>query len=139
MTQAVRILIVDDDAVVRQAFTRVLSGEHTEVQSAASGAEALQRLQEGAFDLVLLDLRMPGMDGISLLRTLKREWPDIEVIIVTGYAAVQTVKESIALGAFDYLAKPVGPQDVISATRSALAHKGWALRREPAAAACAVA
>ena len=139
MTQAVRILIVDDDAVVRQAFTRVLTSEQTEVQSAASGADALQCMRGRAFDLVLLDLRMPGMDGISVLRALKQEWPDSEVIIVTGYAAVETVKESIALGAFDYLAKPVGPQDVIAATRNALAHKGWALRHEPAAAARAAA
>jgi DNA-binding NtrC family response regulator len=70
-----------------------------------------------------------------VLRTIKQRWPEVEVIVITGHAALDTAKQSVALGAFDYLAKPVGPEDVIKVTHDALLHKGWALRadRRPAA------
>ena len=128
----VRLLIVDDEAVVRQAFTRILSGAHCVVDTAADGAEALRKMRERPFDVVLLDLRMPGMDGLSVLRTIKHDWPDSEVIVITGYAALDSAKASVQAGAYDYLAKPVGPDEVLGATHGALAHKRWALKREPA-------
>lgn len=130
MSDKVRILIVDDESVVRQAFVKVLSSEHCIVEAVSNGPDALQRMRQHPFDVVLLDLRMPDMDGMTVLRTIKQTWPDSEVIIVTGYAALQTAKESVSLGAFDYLAKPVAPDEVINATHGALLHKGWALRRE---------
>jgi CheY-like chemotaxis protein len=128
MAPRASFLIVDDEPVVRLALTRVLSSDRCDVETAADGPEALQRLQERAFDVVLLDLRMPGMDGLTVLRTIKSRWPASEVIIVTGHAGLQSAKESVALGAFDYLAKPVGPNDLIHATREALRHKAWAMR-----------
>jgi two-component system response regulator HydG len=130
MTNKTRILIVDDEAVVRMAYSRILASDHSQVESASSGADALQRLATQAFDVVLLDLRMPGMDGLAVLRAIKQHWPQVEVIIITGYAGIDTVKQSVALGAYDYLAKPVGPDEVMNATNGALRHKGWALRRE---------
>jgi DNA-binding NtrC family response regulator len=81
---------------------------------------------------------MPGMDGLTVLRTIKACWPDTEVIVITGHAALQTAKESVAQGAFDYLAKPVGPHELIQVTREALHHRGWTLRQETSAAAAAV-
>lgn len=132
MPDKVRFLIVDDEAVVRRAFARILSGAHTVVETADNGAEALRKMQQQPFDVVLLDLKMPGMDGISVLRTIKRNWPDSEVIVVTGYATLETAKESVVAGAFDYLPKPVGPEEVLEATHGALRHRRWALRREPA-------
>jgi DNA-binding NtrC family response regulator len=131
MSSKVKILIVDDESVVRQAFVRILSSDRCIVEAVDNGADALQKMREQPFDVVLLDLKMPGMDGMTVLRTIKENWPESEVIIVTGYAALQTAKESVALGAFDYMAKPVGPDEVISVTNEALLHKGWALRREP--------
>jgi DNA-binding NtrC family response regulator len=131
MSSKVKILIVDDESVVRQAFVRILASDRCIVEAVDNGADALQKMREQPFDVVLLDLKMPGMDGMTVLRTIKENWPESEVIIVTGYAAVQTAKESVALGAFDYMAKPVGPDEVISVTNEALLHKGWALRREP--------
>ena len=131
MSSKVKILIVDDESVVRQAFVRILSSDRCIVEAVDNGAEALRKMRERPFDVVLLDLKMPGMDGMTVLRTIKENWPESEVIIVTGYAALQTAKESVALGAFDYMAKPVGPDEVISVTNEALLHKGWALRREP--------
>lgn len=136
MSAPVKILIVDDEPVVRRSLTRVLSGLTCSVECAASGEEALRRLQQQRFDLVLLDLRMPGIDGLTVLESIKRNWPECEVVIVTGYADLDTVKASVALGAFDYLPKPVGPDEVIHVAQGALLHKGFALRREPAAAAC---
>lgn len=130
MTDKTKILIVDDEAVVRMAYSRILANDHSHVESVDNGADALQRLAEQRFDVVLLDLRMPGMDGLTVLRAIKQNWPEVEVIVITGYAGIDTVKQSVALGAFDYLAKPVGPDDVINVTAGALRHKGWALRRE---------
>ncbi len=132
MSNKVRFLIVDDEAVVRQAFARILSGDHCEAETADDGAEALRKMQQQPFDVVLLDLKMPGIDGITVLRTIKRNWPDSEVIVITGYAALDTAKESVAAGAFDYLAKPVGPDEILEAARGAVQHKRWALRRESA-------
>lgn len=130
MSNKVKILIVDDESVVRQAFERILSSAHCDVVAVSNGPEALQVMAAQPFDVVLLDVRMPGMDGMTVLRAIKQNWPESEVIVITGYAALQTAKESVALGAFDYLAKPVGPQEVIHVTHEALVHKGWALRRE---------
>lgn len=138
MSDKVKILIVDDESVVRQAFVRILSSERCIVDTASNGADALGKMHAQPYDVVLLDLKMPGMDGLTVLRTIKQLWPESEVIVVTGYAAVDTAKESVALGAFDYVAKPVGPEEVINVTNEALIHKGWALRREPAAAVAAI-
>lgn len=130
MSSRVKILIVDDDTVVRQAFERILASEQCDVVAVSGGAEALQAMDARRYDVVLLDLRMPGLDGLSVLRAIKQDWPATEVVIITGYAALDTAKASVALGAFDYLAKPVGPQDVIKVTREALSHKDWTLRPE---------
>ncbi len=131
MDRKVNILVVDDEEVVRLSFARTLSGQHCNVQAAPSGNDALRMMREHSFDVVLLDLRMPGMDGMSVLKTIKEQWPESEVIIITGYPAVETAKQSMSLGAFTYLAKPVGPDEVVEAANEAMLHKGWALRREP--------
>jgi DNA-binding NtrC family response regulator len=133
MTERVSVLIVDDEEVVRRAFERTLATERCRVETAADGDEALQRLREQPFDVVLLDLKMPGADGLSVLKAIKRQWPASEVVVVTGYPALETAKASVSLGAHDYLAKPVGPQEIVDATRSAVLHKRWALRGEPPA------
>ena len=126
-----KILVVDDDDVVRHAHQRSLSGTDCNVAAAWNGDEALRAMEREPFDLVLLDLRMPGMDGMSVLREIKARWPDSEVIIITGYPTVESAKEAVRLGAYDYLAKPVGPADVINAATNAIHHKQWALHREP--------
>lgn len=135
MSDKVRILVVDDEEVVRRGYVRTLASERCLVEAASDGAEALQRMQDGRFDVVLLDLRMPGMSGMDVLKAIKAEWPDCEVIIITGHPMLETAKESVTLGAHDYLAKPVGPDDVINATNKALLNKRWALRCEPTASA----
>jgi DNA-binding NtrC family response regulator len=94
-------------------------------------------MDQESFDVVLLDLRMPEMDGMTLLRNIKQRHPESEVVVITGFPELETAKQSVALGAYDYLAKPVGPQEVIAAANGAMLHKRWALRRDsgvPAAA-----
>jgi DNA-binding NtrC family response regulator len=131
MTNKNRVLIVDDDETVRTAFRRSLEGMSCAVAAARDGEEALQTMEQNPFDVILLDMRMPGQDGLSVLRTIKQKWPESEVVIITGYPTVDTAKQAVQLGAFDYVAKPVGPQDVINVTDGAFTRKQWALHRLP--------
>lgn len=124
------ILVVDDEEVVRRGFLRTLAGAYCNVEAAWNGNEALRVMEQHPFDVVLLDLRMPGIDGISVLKTIKERWPDSEVVIITGYPSIETAKEAVRLGAYNYLAKPVGPDDVIKAATSAVRHKKWALHAD---------
>lgn len=129
MTKRAEILVVDDEEIVRHSFARSLESEYCNVEMACNGQDALRVLGERSFDVILLDLMMPGMSGMAVLKTIKKQWPESEVIIITGYPAVETAKEAVTLGAYDYLAKPAGPDDVINAANSAVLHKRWALRR----------
>lgn len=123
------VLVVDDEEVVRRSYQRVLASERCRVETARDGGEALKALEARPFDIVLLDLRMPGMDGMTVLEAIKKRWPEGEVIVITGYPSVDTAKEAIRLGAFDYLAKPLAPGEVIEAANSAMEQKHWTLRR----------
>lgn len=132
MSDKTRILIVDDDEVVRRSYLRSLESISRNVAAAGDGEKALRAMAQDPFDVVLLDIRMPGQDGLSVLRTIKRKWPESEVVIITGFPTLDSAKEAVRLGAYDYLAKPVGPQDVINVTDGATIHKHWALHCLPA-------
>jgi DNA-binding NtrC family response regulator len=129
MNEQPRILIVDDEPIVQRSFDRLLSGAHCCTRTANDGAEALQAMDRESFDVVLLDLRMPGEDGISVLRKIKTGWPQSEVVVITGYPSIESAKQAVRAGASDYLAKPVEAQDMICATRRALSRQQWTLRR----------
>lgn len=128
MVETTSILIVDDEEVVRQSYCRSLAGAHWHVEMAPSGEDALQRMQTRRFDLVLLDLRMPGLDGLTVLRRIKEQWPESEVVVITGYPAVDSAKTAVSLGAYDYLSKPAGPDQIVNAACGAILHKKWMLR-----------
>ncbi len=130
MDTKAKILIVDDEEVVRMSYERIFAGTNCDVEAASSGMQAVQLLQRDPFDVVLLDLRMPGMDGMSVLKAIKQCWPESEVIVITGYPTIDSAKEAVTLGAYDYLTKPVGPEQVIDATAGAMQHKRWALHRD---------
>ena len=130
MDAKAKILVVDNDEVVRLSYLRSLAGAHCNVEAVWDGTEALRAMEQQPFDVILLDLRMPGMDGISVLKTIKEKWPESEVVIITGYPTIETAKEAVGLGAYDYLAKPVGPDDVIKAANGAMTRKKWALHRD---------
>jgi DNA-binding NtrC family response regulator len=128
-TQA-NVLIVDDEEVVRLSYMRILSGANCKVKAVETWSQVVEAMQGEDIDLVLLDLRMPGMDGMTVLRGIKQRWPDSEVIVITGYPTLDTAKEAVTLGAYDYLTKPVGPAQVIESANAAIQHKHWALHRD---------
>lgn len=131
MNANTRILVVDDEEIVRRAHMRVLAAVPCKVEAVRDGEQALKAMETASYDVVLLDLRMPGMDGMAVLKALKERWPESEIIVITGYPSLDTAKEAIRLGAHDYLAKPCGPDEVIHATTRALKQKHWTLRPLP--------
>lgn len=128
--QQARILIVDDEEIVRLSYLRILAGTSSKVQAVWSWAQVAQAMLDDPADVVLLDLRMPEMDGITVLKALKQRWPESEVIVITGYPTLETAKQAVSLGAYDYLTKPIQPEQVIHASNSAWLHKRWALHSE---------
>ena len=125
-----KVLVVDDEAVVRESYLRTLDGVRYNVRAALDGEEALRMMEAEHFDVILLDIRMPEMDGIEVLRRIKERWPECEVVIITGYPSIETAKEAVRLGAYNYLAKPVGPQEVVEAATGAMTQKRWAMKEE---------
>ena len=130
MDEKTKILVVDDDEIVRLSHRRSLTSANCNVEMVWNGKEALRVMERHPFDVVLLDLRMPGMDGMSVLQTIKEKWPESEVVIITGYPTIETAKDAVRLGAYGYLAKPVGPDDVVNAANGALMRKKWALHKD---------
>ena len=122
------VLIVDDEEVVRRAHLRSLEDTGCLARVAEDGNEAIRVMEQEPADVVLLDLRMPGLDGMDVLKTIKSRWPDSEVVVITGYPTIESAKEAVRLGACNYIAKPVAPDDVIKAANEAMTQKRWALR-----------
>jgi DNA-binding NtrC family response regulator len=113
-----RILLVDDEEIVLRSCQRILGKEY-EVAVARDGVEALTRINEGDFDVVVLDIKMPKMDGIEVLRRVKEARPDIGVIMVTGVHEISTAVKAMKLGAQDYLPKPFEPDELALAVARA--------------------
>ncbi len=114
-----RILIVDDEQGPRESLRMILASEY-DVLTARDGASALSTLREREFDLVTVDLNMPGMRGDELMRTIRDEFPEIEIIIITGYGTVETAIEGLRYGICDYLNKPFDVVQVAAAVERAL-------------------
>jgi len=100
------VLIVDDEGTARELCVEALRGVGVKTETAESGAQALAVLESGRVDVVLTDVRMPGMDGIELLKVIRQKYPQTDVVIMTGYGTIQASVEAIKLGAYDYLTKP---------------------------------
>ncbi|MBI5967993.1 MAG: sigma-54-dependent Fis family transcriptional regulator [Deltaproteobacteria bacterium] len=107
-----KILIVDDEKVIRDSFSRVLLKEGYAVEAVESGRLALERVTEESFDIALLDLKMPGLDGMETLRELKEKDPDVVSVMITGYPTIENAVAAVKLGAYDYLTKPCSPDDL---------------------------
>ncbi len=107
MTNAFHILIVDDEVNIRNALVTMLEKKGYRVRGAGTGEEALRYLEEVRVDLVITDLRMPGMGGLEFLRRLKDKWSDTEVVVMTAFGSINTAVEAMRLGAYDYLTKPI--------------------------------
>jgi DNA-binding NtrC family response regulator len=115
-----RVLIIDDDPAILDSCGQVLRREGYVVQEARDGRGGLALFSAESFHLVLLDLKLPGMDGLEVLRRIKDISPETAVIMITGYASIETAVEAVKLGAFDYLSKPFTPDEFRVATRRAL-------------------
>jgi DNA-binding NtrC family response regulator len=106
------ILIVDDEKNIRLTLSQALETLGAEIDTAANGEEALTKLKEKEFGLILLDIRMPGMDGLEVLHRVREIRPDIRVIMITAYGTVESAVEAMKLGAVDFLQKPFDPDEV---------------------------
>ena len=116
------ILIVDDEAAIRESLRGVLEDEKYNVTDAASGEACLDQLQQKSFDVVLLDIWLPGMDGLQTLENIREFEAPPEVIIISGHATIETAVRATKLGAFDFLEKPIGLQKLLATVKRALKH-----------------
>ena len=107
-----KVLIVDDELIMRESLSGWLARDGHEVETAASGEEALARLKHTRFDIMLVDIKMEGMSGLELLRQVKESDPDTDIIIITAYGSISTAIEAMKKGAFDYLLKPFDPNEL---------------------------
>src|SRR5690348_12504714 len=104
----VRILVIDDEPGLRDMLVFDLAKHGYQVATAANGAEGIRKVETESFDLVLCDIMMEGRSGVDVLKEIKNRCPDIEVIMATGHATLETAVESMKLGAYDYITKPYG-------------------------------
>jgi len=112
MKEFVKILVADDEVIMRNLILRILESEGYQISMAATGEEALGLMEENKYDLLLTDVKMPGMTGFDLLKNVKNRWPDMAVIVMTGYGDAYTVKEALLMGADEYLSKPFKAHEV---------------------------
>lgn len=122
MNQEFKIMIVDDEMIVRESLLSWFEKYGHKVEGASSGLEALEKLEKVPFDILFVDIKMPGMDGIQLLGKVKEEYPDTTVIIMTAYGSIETAVEAMKMGATDYLLKPFKP-DQLSLVMEKIAHQ----------------
>jgi len=106
------ILVVDDEKNIRLTMSQSLERLDIPVQTAVNGEEALRKLRETPFGLVFLDLKMPGIDGMEVLRQIKDDWPKIRVIIITAHGTIESAVEAMKLGAVDFIQKPFSPGEI---------------------------
>ena len=123
MTTAPRILIVDDEERFRLTLAKLLKVRDLDVTTLGSGPEALEALKQEPYDVIVLDVRMPGMDGIETLAEIKKLNPNIEVIILTGHASVDAAVDIMKLGGYDYLLKPCSVEELIEKIEAAFERK----------------
>ncbi len=123
MSKNPRILVVDDEAAMRESLTDWLMEDDYEVSQASSGEEAVSMVKEKDFDVVLLDLKMPGMDGLETMKGLKEVSPETEIVMMTAYATVDTAVQAMKVGAFDYMVKPFDPDEIEIHIKKIIAHR----------------
>jgi DNA-binding NtrC family response regulator len=111
--ESLKALFVDDETEYLQTAIKRMKKRGMNVIGVSSGAAALEILAEQAMDVVVMDMRMPGMDGIQALREIKQRYPLIEVIMLTGHASMEAAIQGMELGAFDYLMKPIDIDELI--------------------------
>ena len=127
MAQKGSILIVDDEVGPRESLRMILKPIY-DIYTAANGDEALQVIQKEKIDLVTLDLRMPGLSGIDVLREIKKIRADVEVIVITGYGTLTNAQEAIRYGAGDFISKPFNVADIIAIVSKSFERRNYNLK-----------
>jgi DNA-binding NtrC family response regulator len=117
------IVVIDDEAAICSGCKLALTDQGFHVETFLSGKPGLEAILQNSYDLVLLDLKLPGMDGMEVLKQIRRDKPEMNVIIMTGYASVQNAVDAMKLGAFDYLSKPFSDDELILAVKKAIHNK----------------
>lgn len=130
MTPQDSILIVDDEQLLRRSLSLILQKENYRVETAASAEEALKCLLAQAYDLMFLDLSLPGMSGIDLLVQVHKQAPHLPVLILTAHAALESAIQAVRLGARDYLIKPVEPAEILARVAEVLAEREQPARKK---------
>jgi DNA-binding response OmpR family regulator len=129
MSQPATILVVDDEASIRLTLSTLLQRAGYTVASAEHGEEAIGLLDQQAFDLMLVDLKMPGIDGMQVVKAAHQRQPDLAVIVLTGHGSMDTAIEGLHQGIFDYLLKTIEPEQVIERVKAGLALRAQQLRQ----------
>lgn len=114
-----RVLIVDDEAELVNALVERLDLRGIEAVGVTNGHEALERAYDESFDVMLLDVKMPGLGGLEVIKKVKEKWPKLEVILLTGHGSTRDAEEGLRAGAFKYIMKPVNIEDLVDLLRAA--------------------
>ncbi|MBI2876189.1 MAG: sigma-54-dependent Fis family transcriptional regulator, partial [Candidatus Tectomicrobia bacterium] len=120
MSDDIQILVIDDEAEMRRLLGKVLSKEGYAVQTSLSGTDALKRVERTPFDIVVTDLKMRGMDGIEVLRTIKRTSPETTVVLMTAFGSIDSAIQAMKEGAYHYITKPFKMEGLLILLRRAL-------------------
>lgn len=123
MKNNIQVLIVDDELIVRESMSNWLMEEGYTVDTASDGNDGLECIQSKNYDLAIFDIKMPGMDGIELLKKTKEIYPDIPILVMTAYASIDTAVQAIREGAYDYIVKPFDPENVSHIIKKAVKFK----------------
>ena len=126
-----KILVVDDEEDVCRSVTKILSRRGFAVDSAMTADDAVQRIKDGTFDLVITDLMMPKTDGLELLKIIRSHYPELDVIMITGYASIDSAVKAVKLGAAGYLPKPFTPEELMTVTKKALDSRSRTPKPQP--------
>ena len=118
-----RILVVDDEPVVCRSCQKILSEDGYEVSTVFTGREGLEKVRQEHFDVTITDMKIPDISGMEVLECIRGEQPDMPVVMITGYASVDTAVEAMKLGAFDYIPKPFTPEEISAIIKKALESK----------------
>lgn len=116
----ISVLLVDDEVRYLETATKILRKRGFSVFTACNGGEALAVLRKGMVDVVFLDVMMPGLDGLSVLKAIKRQTPDTKVVMLTGHATIESAAEGLKMGAHDYILKPVDVEEIVRKIQDAL-------------------
>lgn len=120
----VKTLIVDDDPIVLDSCKRVLEAEGFEVCLVPSADQALEVMKNNTFDILLIDVKMPERDGMYLMRAVKKQWPEVPIVVMSGYPTPETIAEGLQLGAEEFIAKPFTPDEFLEIVRQVLQKRG---------------